>query len=251
MRLLSISLALTLLSLAVVRGQSPAGHVKGEVWYRPFVERENLFDTVRLSGCEIVFRSMNLQKKVVADGEGLFDADLPAGHYEATTDCTKTPDGSEYYSALRSDFEVKAGSSSLINLMVILKHSGKTPDSRNAGEEEYRSGEPGKESLEARTKANQSRKILVRYIRRLSSKDLAEYQGKRDYRQDAPASLSYDMLAIYADSITIEKPALHVRAVGHVVVEDGMQRRLANEATVEFDAADPASTLKLLGAANR
>ncbi len=37
---------------------------------------------------------------------------------------------------------------------------------------------------------------------------------------------------------------MHVQAVGHVVVEDGKQRRQGNEATVEFNAPDPVSTLK-------
>jgi hypothetical protein len=34
---------------------------------------------------------------------------------------------------------------------------------------------------------------------------------------------------------------MNVKAVGHVVVEDGKQRRQGNEATVEFDAPDPLS----------
>jgi hypothetical protein len=84
-------------------------------------------------------------------------------------------------------------------------------------------------------------------LRRASSKELAEYQGRRDYRQDAPASVTFDAIAIYSDSITIEKPAMNVKAVGHVVVEDGKQRRQGNEATVEFNAPDPVSTLKILG----
>jgi hypothetical protein len=40
---------------------------------------------------------------------------------------------------------------------------------------------------------------------------------------------------------------MNVKAVGHVVVEDGKQRRQGNEATVEFDVPDPLSTLKVLG----
>jgi lipopolysaccharide assembly outer membrane protein LptD (OstA) len=60
--------------------------------------------------------------------------------------------------------------------------------------------------------------------------------------------VSSGAISIYADSITIEKPAMHVKAVGHVIIEDGKQRRQGNEATVEFDAADPVSTLTILGA---
>ena len=60
-------------------------------------------------------------------------------------------------------------------------------------------------------------------------------------------SVTSDVLAIYADSVSIEKPLMHVHAVGHVIVEDGKQRREGTEATVNFDAADPVSTLKIIG----
>jgi hypothetical protein len=36
-----------------------------------------------------------------------------------------------------------------------------------------------------------------------------------------------------------------MRAIGHVIIEDGTQRREGIEASVEFDATDPASTIKI------
>ena len=226
--------------------QSSMGHVKGEVWYRPFVDRENSFDNVVVPNCEVVFRSSSNPRKVVSSGDGHFEVDLPSGIYNATTNCAMTPNSFEYHAAVRSDFEVKPSSSALVNLMTLVKHARKD---KTGGEDqlEYKSDDLKSEFLELRTASGQARKILVRFLRRAAAKELAEYHGRRDYRQDAPASVSYDALAIYADSITIEKPALHIQAVGHVVVEDGKQRRLGSEATVEFDAPDPMATLKLLG----
>jgi len=242
-RLLNI-LLLTLSTLTLTHAQGAAGHVKGEVWFRPFIDRENAFDNLTLPNCGIQFRSKGFQKMIVSDGKGYFEADLPAGIYSVTTTCTMTPDASEYYSAVRADFEVKANSSSLVNLMALLKRTVRKP-AGGISQPEYRSPDLNKEILEAKTSTGQSRRVLVRYTRRYASKELAEYQGKRDYRQDAPVSFTYDLLAIYADSISVEKPQMHVRAVGHVVVEDGKQRRQGAEATVEFDAADPIATLKI------
>jgi hypothetical protein len=158
-----------------------------------------------------------------------------------------TPNSWEYHPAVRPDFEVKPGSSALLNLLTLVKHSKANKAQDGQDQPEYKSDDLKSEILELKTASGQSRKILVRFLHRASSKELAEYQGRRDYRQDAPSSVTFDALAIYSDSITIEKPAMHVRAAGHVVVEDGKQRRQGNEATVEFDAPDPISTLKILG----
>lgn len=247
MRLLLGILLVTLLSLTPVFSQAGTGHIKGEVWYRPFVDRDNSFDNVAVPNCEVVFNSSSNPKKVVSSEDGHFEVDLPAGVYNATASCKTTPNSWEYHPAVRPEFEVKSGSTALLNLLMLVKRSkaNKTQDGQE--QPEYRSDDLKSEYLELKTASGQSRKILMRFLRREASKELAEYQGRRDYRQDAPASVTFDALAIYSDSITIEKPAMHVRAVGHVVVEDGTQRRQGNEATLEFDAPDPLSTLKILG----
>ncbi len=247
MRLLLGILLVTLISLTPGFSQAGSGHIKGEVWYRPFVDRDNNFDNVAVPNCEVVFSSSSNPKKVVSSGDGHFEVDLPAGTYNATASCMTTPNSWEYHPAVRPDFEVKPGSSALLNLLTLVKHSKANKARDGQDQPEYKSDDLKSEFLELKTASGQSRKILVRFLRRESSKELAEYQGRRDYRQDAPASVTFDALAIYSDSITIEKPAMHVRAVGHVVVEDGKQRRQGNEATVEFDAPDPISTLKILG----
>jgi len=228
--------------------QGSTGHVKGEVWYRPFIEANNGFENVAVPNCEVVFRTGKNTKKIVAAGDGHFEADLPAGVYSATTNCPAAPGSWLYHAAVHSDFEVKTGSSTLLNLMTLLKQAkaGKSKEGKDLLE--YKSDDLKSEFLISMAAASApSRKVLVRYLRRAASKDLAEYEGRRDYRQNAPASVSFDALSIYADVITIEKPVLHIKAVGHVVIEDGKQRRLGNEATVEFDATDPFATLEIRG----
>jgi len=247
MRLLMGILLVTLISLTPGLSQSGNGHIKGEVWYRPFVDRDNSFDNVAVPNCEVVFSSSSNPKKVISSGDGHFEVDLPAGVYSATASCMSTPNSWEYHSAVRPDFEVKPGSNALLNLLTLVKRSKANKTGDGQEQPEYKSDDLKSEFLEMKMASGQSRKILVRFLRRASSKELAEYQGRRDYRQDAPASVTFDSLAIYSDSITIEKPAMHVRAAGHVVVEDGKQRRQGNEATVDFDAPDPTSTLKIVG----
>jgi len=247
MRLIFGLLMVTLLSSTPGIPQATNGHVRGEVWYRSFVDRENSFDNVVVPNCEVIFRSSSNPKKIVSSEDGHFELELPAGIYNATANCATPPNTSEYHAAVRSDFEVKPGSSALVNLMTLVKRTRRNKSHDGQDQPEYKSDDLKSEVLELKTASRQSRKILVRFFRRASSKTLAEYQGRRDYRQDAPASVSFDAIAIYADSITIEKPAMHVQAAGHVVIEDGKQRRMANEATIEFDAADPVATLKIVG----
>ena len=247
MRLLFGILLLSLALLTMGFSQGANGRVKGEVWFRPFVEAENTFDNVVVPNCEIVFKSASVPKRVVSGADGRYEVDLPSGVYNVTTNCAMTPNAWEYYAAVRSDFEVKPSSSFLMNLMTPVKRTKQTKTRDGQDQLEYRSEDLKSEFLEVKTGSSSSRKILVRFLRRASSKELAEYQGRRDYRQDAPASVSYGALSIYADSITIEKPALHIRAVGHVLVEDGKQRRQGNEATVEIDAPDPIASLTILG----
>jgi len=219
MRLLLGILLVTLLSLSPVFSQAGTGHIKGEVWFRPFVDRDNSFDNVAVPNCEVVFSSPSNPKKVISSGDGHFELDLPAGVYNATASCMTTPNSWEYHAAVRPDFEVKTGASALVNLLTLVKHS-KANKADGQEQPEYKSEDFKSEFLELKTPKGQSRRILVRFLRRAASKELAEYQGRRDYRQDAPASVTFDALAIYSDSITIEKPAMNVKAVGHVVVED-------------------------------
>jgi len=245
-----LGILLTLLALSPVFSQAGTGHVKGEVWYRPFVDRDNNFDNVPVPNCEVVFSSSSNPRKVVSSADGHFEVDLSAGVYNATANCMTTPTSWEFHPAVRPDFEVKPGSSALLNLLTLVKRSKANKTGDGQEQPEYKSEDLKSEVLELKTASSPSRKILVRFLRRESSRELAEYQGRRDYRQDAPASVTFDALAIYSDSITIEKPAMNVKAVGHVVVEDGKQRRQGNEATVEFSAADPLSTLKILGSSS-
>ena len=241
-------LLVTLFSLSPVFSQAGTGHIKGEVWFRPFVDRDNSFDNVAVPNCDVVFSSSSNPKKVVSSGDGHFELDLPAGVYNATATCMTTPNSWEYHPAVRPEFEVKPGSTALLNLLTLVKRSRANKTGDGQEQPEYKSDDLKSEFLELKMPSGPSRKILVRFLRRATSKELAEYQGRRDYRQDAPASVIFDAIAIYSDSITIEKPAMNVKAVGHVVVEDGKQRRQGNEATVDFSAPDPVSTLKVLGA---
>ena len=247
MRLLFGLLLTTWLFMGMALTQGSSGRIKGEVWYRPFIDSANSFENVAVPNCEVVFRSGKNLKKIVSSGDGRFEADLPAGIYSATTNCSMTPTSWQYHAAVRPDFEVKPGSNTMLNLMTLIKYAkaGKS----NSGKEllEYKSNDLKSEFLALKGTAVPARRILVRYLRRAASKDLAEYEGRRDYRQHSPASVSFDAISIYADSLTIEKPTLHVKAIGHVVVEDGKQRRNGNEATVEFDAPDPAATLTIVG----
>jgi len=247
MRLALGILLATWVLLLPVFSQGGSGRIKGEVWYRPFINSDNSFESVVVPNCDVIFRSASSPKKVVSSTDGHFELELPAGIYDATTNCSTNPGSWEYHPTVRSEIDVKPGSSTLLNLMTLVKHSKATKSPDGKEQLEYKSEDLKSEILEAKAASGQSRKIQVRYLRRATSKELAEYEGRRDYRQNAPASVFSGAISIYADSITIEKPAMHVKAVGHVIIEDGKQRRQGNEATAEFDAPDPVATLSIRG----
>jgi hypothetical protein len=244
MRLVLNVLLLTLTSLVLCSAQSAGGRVRGQVWSRPFIEEGNFFGRALMPACEVLFHSKDVEKKVVTDTEGNYEGELPPGIYSVTAKCAMTSGNWEYHPSSRAEFEMKPGSSPMINLMVLIKRIGKSSVA-GVSLPEYRKGDLKSETLEIKVGQESARKVLMRYSSRVSSKSLVEFHGKRDYRQDALVSVTSDVLTIYADTISVEKPLLHMRAIGHVIVEDGKQRREGTEATVEFDVADPISTLKI------
>jgi hypothetical protein len=244
MRLVLNVLLLALISLAMCFAQSAGGRVRGQVWSRPFIEDSNVFGKAAMPDCEVIFHSKNGDRKAVTDREGNYTSDLPTGIYSVNAKCAMTSGNWEYHPTTRAEFEVKSNSSPMVNLMVLIKRIRKS-SAAGVSQPEYRKGDLKSEFLQMKGGKFPSRKILIRYTTRMSLKSTVEYRGKRDYRQDALVSATSDVLAIYADNISVEKPHLHMHAIGHVIVEDGVQRREGAEATVDFDAADPVSTLKI------
>jgi hypothetical protein len=247
MRRISYIVLLILISLAISQAQGTNGRVNGEVWFKPFVRDINGFEIRRLANCEIVFQSSAAKKQVVTDQGGRYSLDLPAGVYESKASCPAAAGmPGEFHPATRTGLEIKPSADTLVNLLVSIKYLNKNSAPNGDHEPEYKRALLKQETLGVRTADGRTRKILVKYALRSSSRSEVEYQGKRDSRQDTPVSIAADSLAIYADRVSIEKPKLHVHASGHLVIEDGKQRRQGNEATIEFDAADPVSTLKFL-----
>src|SRR6188768_300791 len=169
MRLVFCILLVTWILLLPVFPQGGNGHIKGEVWYRPFVNSDNSFESAVVPNCDVIFRSAAIPKKVVSSSDGHFELDLPAGIYDATTNCSTNPGSWEYHPTVRSEIDVKAGSSTLLNLMTLVKRSRatKTPDGKE--QLEYKSEDLKSETLEAKSASGLSRKILVRYLRRAAS----------------------------------------------------------------------------------
>ena len=240
----SLVLILAALPLPLSQAQGSGGGVAGDVWSRPFIQEKNQFGRDALPGCEVTFRSRSLERRVVTGKDGKYASELPSGIYSVAASCPKTATNWEYHPSQRADIEVKPGSTVQLNVMVVVKRI-KRSSSVAVAQQEYRKGNWKHEYLATPRGTATPRRILVQYMTRFSSRALVEYHGRRDYRQDAPVSLTSDVIAIYADSIAIEKPRLHVHATGHVVIEDGTERRESDEATIEFDAPDPLRTLKL------
>jgi hypothetical protein len=59
-----------------------------------------------------------------------------------------------------------------------------------------------------------------------------------------PVVVTYDSIAIYADTLTLFDDGLRFKAVGHVVIENGKDRTRVKEVTIDFGAEDPIRTLK-------
>jgi hypothetical protein len=116
---------LALIAITTCLAQSEGGRVRGQVWSRPFIEDTNAFGRATLPGCEVNFRSKDVERKAVTDKEGNYESDLPRVLQrlgEMRDRCANW----EYHPASRAEFEVKSNSSPMVNLMVLIKRIRKS-----------------------------------------------------------------------------------------------------------------------------
>ena len=113
-----------LLFPVVANAQTRTGHVKGFVWFTPFIKEEKLYGKVLVPGVEISFRSSSFESKLASNQDGEYETDLPEGEYEVTTSFPLgNRDFWELYAAKRAVFAVKPGSNLIFNLMVPIRHN--------------------------------------------------------------------------------------------------------------------------------
>jgi hypothetical protein len=137
----------------------------------------------------------------------------------------------------RAEFTVSAEKETLLNLLVVVcpTHVGSPLRTRVIGPEPRTHFKP----------------IVIAYLSTASTANGVEYRGTNEYRvcpaesHHLPVLVTYDSIAIYADSVTLIDDNLKFRASGHVVIEDGKSRTRVNQATIDFGAEDPIATLKI------
>lgn len=163
----------------------------------------------------IVFRSKNEVKQVTVDENGRFEATLPIGTYEITTEMPG------FYPFRRAPFRVSAGSSVMINLVPSRRYFTRgTTVSPGKGVDE-RAPRPGYKVI--------SKSSLPGLIQFESSHNVGRWLRYRF------AVFSHDHITVYADELLFDPKALRLKASGGVILEDGKQRIEVNGVTVSFD----------------
>ncbi len=158
---------------------------------------------------------------------GSHEFELPAGLYQITSE-----KGFGYYFPVkRAPFRIVAGTTTLINvtpaprILVIGAVLGEKDHVELAPKPKY-------QSLAIPNTATPELSLLVQYDHSRNRVNATEYTA--DKRPFSGVIVSYDVLTVCADRVTIAKGSLRVLAEGNVIVEDGQQRVHAERKVLEF-----------------
>jgi hypothetical protein len=159
--------------------------------------------------------------------EGNYEISLPPGFYQVTTLRTG------FCLERRADFEIKPGIQILFNLNVTScpTHVGSPLQSQLIrGDRVHPEG---------------ARVIMLTFGSRVVRSRNVEYHGQTLREGWARAMVSYQAIAIHADTLVLQEKSLQVHAMGNVIVEDGKERLKATEADIDFEADDPLASLRM------
>lgn len=156
--------------------------------------------------------------KLHTDDSAVFSASLPAGTYRITSETRM------YLPFRRADFHLEPGSTSMVNLVLhpefLIRGTtvGTKRIDRSAPTPHYTSftvpGAPSDIS-----------KGLIRHSGTSTIKGMTVYKY---------ATLTFDLITVYADEISRDRKQLRFNASGRVIVEDGKERTSVGAAEVEF-----------------
>lgn len=178
----------------------------------------------------IIIEGGQTTKKVMPDENGNYEIELPAGIYQISTEIAG------FYPFRRAAFRLQPGTSTVINVVPVARYliRGTTVSANEPID--IPAPSPKYESFSLPQSPAESLDLLIEFDKKRTHNVLIEYDR---------ATVSYDVLTIYADKVCFNKKTLRLEASGdRVVVEDGKQRVEVKYVEVEFQAGLP--TIKLM-----
>jgi hypothetical protein len=174
----------------------------------------------------VIIESRQTTQKVVANEEGAYEIELPAGLYRISSVVPA------YYPFRRASFCVQPLILMTINIAPVLRilTIGLEVTSSGSRQPITTSPSPKYESFSPPHSSGAPLDLLVRFRKRRQHRDNIEY---------SEAMASYNALTFYADKMRLDRKTLQLEADGNVVVEDGKQRWRVKRAELEFKAGEP------------
>lgn len=163
--------------------------------------------------------------RILPDENGNYQTKLPVGIYQVTAEVAN------WYPFRRAAFRVGANSISMINIVPALEYSVRGTTVSTKKSIDRRLPPPKYDSISVPQSSSEFLDLLIQFDKKRSVNGKTEYYG---------AVLSYDLLTIYADRISLNNKTLRARASGErVIVEDGKQSYRVRDAEVNFKAGEP------------
>jgi hypothetical protein len=183
-----------------------------------------------VASVSIIFSGEEASIKAVADEQGKYEIEIPAGVYRVSATI------SGFSEFRRAPFKVQPGTAKMLNIVpafggftCILDMTGRDRDPDKEG-----IGPPQYEKLSL-TQSTVSEELAVRFQLKREQSGVSEYRGGLI---NPTVMVSYDLIAIYAEKVRVDKNRGIVEAEGRVTVEDGQQRRRAKYAKLELQGGN-------------
>jgi len=196
-------------------------------------------------GVRIVFTGGDVQREVITDEQGRYQIDVPEAVYQISG-------GRPGFCKLnRPNIPIATNTETLINVRLIVcaiaDGAEVDKDVKVIREMSWLVGPLKSESIKVSVPPGSAREVLFEFATRIVRDQSTEYKGSVVGRDNISAAILYGALAIYADSILLDKESMLLRATGHVIVEDGRTRRHATGATLNLLATDLVGSLMVEG----
>jgi hypothetical protein len=217
---------------AVAQLLSSLTQPKGRLWGQVIDVRGDPVGSV-----SIVFSGENTSITAVADEQGRYQIELPAGVYKVSAAI------SGFSEFRRAAFRVQPDTAKILNIVppfggftCIIDVTGRNTDPEKEG-----IGPPQHEQLSLPQLTGAHQELMVRFQLKRDRGGVTEYRGGL---LNPKVMISYDFIAIYAESLRVDKNKGIVEAAGKIIIEDGQQRKRAKYARLEVQDGDMQLTTK-------
>lgn len=223
MKTSAISLILAIAQLAASAPQSAASRQStGKL-------RVAVLDTLDrlVPNIPVTIEGSNIHRTFVSEGKAYYEFDLPVGVYRITTD-----KGNGYYYPLRrSDFFLEAGTTSFSNVFPAMRITViGTGIGEGASFVDF-APKPKYEKFQVPKSLRPETGLVIQYARKRRRGKAVAFEGRRPFNG---LVVTYDVLTIIADAITVDTETLRIEATGNVIIEDGRRREHAERKIIEF-----------------